>query len=193
MKNICVFCGARPGLLTVYRQAAEELGQLLVAENLGLVYGGGSLGLMGVIADSVLHANGNVIGVIPERLAIVELLHVAVKDMRIVESMHARKALMAELSDAFITLPGGYGTFEELFEVISWAQLGIHSKPIGLLNTNGYYDHLLRFIDQSIEEGFLKPVYRDLIVVESTPEALLRRIRTHQMPITPKWITASQS
>lgn len=193
MKNICVFCGANPGHLTVYCQAAEELGRLLVAENLGLVYGGGSVGLMGVIADSVLQANGNVIGVIPERLATLELLNVAVKDMRIVESMHARKALMAELSDAFIALPGGYGTFEELFEVITWAQLGIHTKPIGLLNTNGFYDHLLRFIDTTIEHGFIKPINRDLMVVESTPEALLQRLKTHHVPFVPIWITASQS
>jgi uncharacterized protein (TIGR00730 family) len=193
MKNICVFCGAHTGLLPVYRQAAEELGRLLVAEKLGLVYGGGSIGLMGVIANSVLQANGNVIGVIPERLATVELLNVAVKDMRIVESMHARKALMAELSDAFIALPGGYGTFEELFEVITWAQLGIHSKPIGLLNTNGYYDHLLRFIDTTIEHGFIQPINRELMVVESTPAALLQRLKTHKVPFVPKWISKEES
>lgn len=193
MKNICVFCGSNTGLPTVYREAATEMGRLLVAEGSGLVYGGGSIGLMGVIADSVLAAGGHVIGVIPERLALVELLHAGVQDMRVVSSMHTRKAMMAELSDAFIALPGGYGTFEELFEVITWAQLGIHSKPIGLLNTGGYYDHLLSFIDRTIQDGFIKEKHRDLFIVEATPQALLERLKAHHMPDTPKWIKPSES
>jgi uncharacterized protein (TIGR00730 family) len=193
MKNICVFCGSNTGASALYRHAADELGRLLVAQGLGLVYGGGSIGLMGVIADAVLTAGGHVTGVIPQQLATVELLNAAVTDMRIVPSMHTRKALMAELSDGFIALPGGYGTFEELFEIITWAQLGIHSKPIGLLNTEGYYDQLLAFIDRTIHDGFIKAQHRELFVVESTPERLLERLRTHQMPVTRKWIAPEQS
>jgi len=193
MKNVCVFCGSNVGLSAKYRDAATEMGRLLVSQGSGLVYGGGSIGLMGVIADAVLASGGNVIGVIPERLALVELVHAGVQDMRIVPSMHARKALMAELSDAFIALPGGYGTFEELFEVITWAQLGIHTKPIGLLNTSGYYDHLLSFIDRTIQDGFIKPKHRDLFIIESDPQALWERLTTHHMPVTPKWIEPEQT
>lgn len=193
MKNICVFCGSNTGLSPVYRDAATEMGRLLVAQGSGLVYGGGSIGLMGVIADAVLAAGGHVIGVIPERLALVELLHAGVQDMRIVSSMHTRKAMMADLSEAFIALPGGYGTFEELFEVITWAQLGIHTKPIGLLNTNGYFDHLLTFIERTIEDGFIKSKHRDLFIVETSPELLLDRLKKHHMPATPKWIEPEQT
>ena len=169
------------------------MAQALVRHGRGLVYGGGSVGLMGVIADSVLAAGGNVIGVIPEKLAVVELLHTGVRDMRIVPTMHVRKALMAELSDSFIALPGGYGTLEELFEVITWAQLGIHSKPIGILNTNGYFDALLSFVDRTIADGFIKPAHLGLFVVATDPEDLLQRLQNHHMPIAPKWISQEQS
>ncbi|MES2792847.1 MAG: TIGR00730 family Rossman fold protein [Planctomycetota bacterium] len=193
MSNICVFCGSSSGQDPVYRAAATAMGQVLVRHGRGLVYGGGSVGLMGVIADSVLAAGGNVIGVIPEKLAVVELLHRGVRDMRIVPTMHVRKALMAELSDSFIALPGGYGTLEELFEVITWAQLGIHSKPIGILNTNGYFDALLSFVDRTIADGFIKPAHLGLFVVATDPEELLQRLQNHHMPIAPKWISQEQS
>ena len=155
MRRVCVFCGSKVGHNSLYRDTAQTLGKLLVKGGLGLVYGGGSVGLMGVIADTVLAAGGEVIGVIPEMLATTELLHTGVQQMHRMHSMHARKAKMAELSDAFIALPGGYGTFEELLEMITWAQLGIHRKPVGLLNVAGYYDPLVQFVDHAIAEGFI--------------------------------------
>lgn len=193
MPNICVFCGSNSGLDTVYREAATAMGEALVRAGWGLVYGGGSVGMMGTIADAVLAAGGDVIGVIPEKLAVVELLHVGVQDMRVVPTMHVRKALMAELSERFIALPGGYGTLEELFEVITWAQLGIHSKPIGILNTNGYFDALLEFIDRTINEGFIKPEHLGLFVVSTDPDDLLVQLQNHPMPAAPKWIGQDQS
>jgi len=192
MPNICVFCGSNFGHDPIYRQTAAAMGQALVRAGWGLVYGGGSVGMMGGIADAVLAAGGEVIGVIPEKLAVVELLHVGVRDMRVVSTMHVRKALMAELSEGFIALPGGYGTLEELFEVITWAQLGIHSKPIGILNTNGYFDALLAFIDRSIADSFIKPEHRALFVVATDPDELLTRLKTHEMPAAPKWISQAQ-
>jgi cytokinin riboside 5'-monophosphate phosphoribohydrolase len=193
MQRVCVFCGSRAGEHTTYRHAATELGRLLSERRSGLVFGGGSVGLMGVLADAVLASGGEVIGVIPQRLATKELLHPGVPDMRLVPDMHARKALMAELADAFIALPGGYGTFEELFEVITWAQLGIHAKPIGLLNTAGYYDPLVRLIDHSIDTGFIRPEHRDLIVVEERPAELLDRLATHRMPSVRKWLEPDET
>lgn len=193
MPNICVFCGSSFGHDAIYRTAAADMGQALARNGWGLVYGGGSIGLMGVVADAVMAAGGNVIGVIPEKLAVVELLHAGVPDMRIVPSMHDRKALMAQLSDAFVALPGGYGTLEELFEVITWAQLGIHSKPIGILNTHGYYNGLLEFVDRAIAEGFMQPAHRDLFVVGTDPDDLLQRLIVHHMPYSPKWISQAES
>eukprot|EP00913_Durusdinium_trenchii_P023285 g21863.t1 len=162
MQRICVFCGSRTGDDDAYRAAASQLGTRLAEAAIGLVFGGGSVGLMGVIADAVLAVGGEVVGVIPEMLATKEVQHPAVADMRLVPDMHARKALMAELSDAFIALPGGYGTFEELFEVVTWAQLGIHRKNIGLLNIGGFFDPLCRMIDHAIQEGFVRPDHREL-------------------------------
>ena len=193
MPRICVFCGSSSGQDPIYREAASATGLALVRAGWGLVYGGGSVGLMGVVADSVMAAGGDVIGVIPERLAVKELLHVRVRDMRVVPTMHARKALMAELSAAFIALPGGYGTLEELFEVITWAQLGIHSKPIGILNTHGYFDALLEFIERSITDEFIKPEHRGFYVVSRNPDELLERLKNHVMPAAPKWISQGQS
>ena len=188
MKRICVFCGAKTGNGREYRDAAHELGRVLVSEGVGLVFGGGSVGLMGVLADVMLEAGGEVVGVIPERLATKELRHTGVTTMHVVESMHARKALMAQLADAFIALPGGLGTFEELFEVLTWAQLGFHSKSTGLLNVAGYFDPLMRLIDHAAEEGFLKPACRELLCLEERPEMLLTRLRTHQMPHVKRWL-----
>ena len=186
--RICVFCGSKVGVDELYRQAAIELGQLMVQQGCGLVFGGGSVGLMGVIADAVLAEQGEVIGVLPEKLATKELRHPGVADMRVVENMHARKALMSELSDAFIALPGGLGTFEELFEVITWAQLGFHRKNIGLLNVGGYYDPLVRLVDHAIQEGFIKADHRDLIVVEERADVLLRRLADHELPKVRRWL-----
>jgi uncharacterized protein (TIGR00730 family) len=192
-RRVCVYCGSSAGILPEYRTAAEALGRRLVARGCGLVYGGGSVGLMGVIADAVLAAGGEVQGVIPQSLATRELLHTDVEPMHIVESMHARKALMAELSDAFIAMPGGYGTFEELFEVITWAQLGLHARPIGLLNVAGFFDPLVQLVDHAVAEGFIKAGHRELIVVESEPERLLERLETHRPPAVPKWIRLEQT
>jgi hypothetical protein len=189
MRRVCVFCGSKVGRNRLHRDAAESLGKLLVERNLGLVYGGGSVGLMGVIADAVLAAGGEVIGVIPEMLATKELLHAGVERMHRMASMHARKAKMAELADAFIALPGGYGTFEELLEMITWAQLGIHHKPVGLLNVAGYYNPLVQFVDHAIAEGFIKPKHRQLIVVADEPTVLLDLIQKHHPPAEPKFMS----
>ena len=193
MQRICVFCGSKAGHHSAFREHAGELGRLLAAKRFELVYGGGSVGMMGVVADAVLEAGGKVIGVIPEMLATVELLHPRVPDMRKVDSMHARKALMAELSDAFIALPGGYGTLEELFEIITWAQLGIHQKPIGLLNTEGFYDPLIQMVDHMIAADFIKPKNRELFIVESEPAKLLDHLATHKMPKVPRKLTSEET
>ena len=179
MKRICVFCGSQVGRNPQFRSTAEELGRLLVEFDLQLVYGGGSVGLMGIIADSVLAAGGHVIGVIPEALATAELLHDDVSDMRVVQSMHERKALMAELSDAFIALPGGYGTFEEMFEAITWTQLRIQRKLIGLVNTAGYYQSLIGLIDHAVSQGFVKARNREILVAGDRPLEVLQAIMDH--------------
>ena len=186
LRRLCVFCGSKIGIDERYRAAAIELGRLLVHEKIGLVYGGGSVGLMGVIADAVLAEGGEVIGVIPESLATAELLHPGVTDMRLVASMHARKALMAELSDAFAAMPGGFGTFEEFFEVVTWSQLGLHRKLTGLLNVGGFYDPLVRLVDHAVQEGFIKPKHRELLVIEERPDMLLSRLSRESIVIAPK-------
>ncbi len=188
MKRVCVFCGSKVGTNAQYREAAVDLGRILVRHRFGLVFGGGSVGLMGVIADSVLSEGGEVVGVIPERLATKELLHPEVPDMRVVHDMHARKSLMAELSDAFVAIPGGLGTFEEFFEIVTWAQLGFHRKNIGLLNIAGFFDPLVTLIDHSIQEGFIKAKNRDLIIVDDCPERLVARLQEHQMPAVKQWL-----
>ena len=193
MRRVCVFCGSKVGHGSLYREAAVTLGKILVARGIGLVYGGGSVGLMGVIADAVLAAGGEVIGVIPEMLATKELLHSGVKDMHRMHSMHARKAKMAELADAFIALPGGFGTFEELLEMITWSQLGIHRKPVGLMNVAGYYDPLIQFVNHAIEQGFIKSKHRQLIVIADEPETLIDLILRHKPPEEPKWASPEES
>ena len=186
LRRMCVFCGSKVGADERYRAAAVELGRLLVREKIGLVYGGGSVGLMGVIADTVLAEGGEVIGVIPESLATEELLHPGVTDMRVVASMHARKALMAELSDGFVAMPGGFGTFEEFFEVVTWSQLGLHRKLTGLLNVGGFYDPLVRLVDHAVQEGFIKPKHRSLLIIEERPEVLLDRMTCGTIVDEPK-------
>jgi uncharacterized protein (TIGR00730 family) len=169
------------------------MGALIAKRGLGLVYGGGNVGLMGVVADSVLKNGGEVIGVIPQALADREIAHAGVTDLRVVDSMHTRKAMMADLSDAFVAMPGGVGTFEEFFEVVTWTQLGLHRKPCGLLNVNGFYTPLAAFIDQAVSEGFIRPIHRAAIVVDSDPERLLDTLATIQLPDVPKWIRRDET
>jgi uncharacterized protein (TIGR00730 family) len=173
--TICVFTGSRHGTNPEYAEAARQLGRELVERNYGLVYGGGNVGLMKVIADTVLELGGHVTGVIPHSLVNKEVAHRGLSDLRIVHSMHDRKATMAELSDGFIALPGGIGTMEEFFEVLSWAQLGIHRKPCGLLNTGGYYDCLIAFLDHAVQHDFLKPKHRSLLILANEPPEILSR------------------
>ncbi|HEX6174271.1 MAG TPA: TIGR00730 family Rossman fold protein [Candidatus Binatia bacterium] len=174
-RRICVFTGSRDGSHPGYAEAARQLGRELVVRNYGLVYGGGNVGLMKVIADTVLELGGYVTGVIPDSLVSREVAHLGLSDLRIVESMHERKAMMAELSDGFIAMPGGIGTMEEFFEVLSWAQLGIHRKPCGLLNTGGYYDPLIEFLDHAVEHDFLKQKHRSLLILAREPPEILSR------------------
>jgi hypothetical protein len=173
MKRLCVFCGSRTGGRPLYVEATRQLGERMADRGIGLVFGGGHIGLMGVLADTLLARNGAVIGVIPRALVDRELAHGGVKEMHIVQSMHERKARMAEFADAFAALPGGYGTADEFFEMLTWAQLGIHSKPIGLLNTAGFFDPLLAWVDHTVREGFLKERHRLLLRVAAEPEELL--------------------
>ncbi|KAJ8432223.1 hypothetical protein Cgig2_032429 [Carnegiea gigantea] len=175
-KRVCVFCGSSTGKRQSYREAAIELGQELVAKRLDLVYGGGSIGLMGLVSQTVHHGGGHVIGIIPKTLMGKELTGETVGEVKAVENMHQRKAEMARLSDCFIALPGGYGTLEELLEVITWAQLGIHDKPVGLLNVDGYYNFLLTFIDKAVDDGFIKPSQRHIFVSAPTAEELVQKL-----------------
>lgn len=184
IKRLCVFCGSKTGDRAVYADAARHLGERMVERGIGLVFGGGHIGLMGVLADTLLARGGEVIGVIPRALVDRELAHPAVKDMHIVESMHQRKAIMADLADAFAALPGGFGTGDELFEILTWAQLGIHGKPIGLLNTAGFFDSLLAWLDHTIREGFVKERYRGLLRVADQPDHLLETLSGTDRPGT---------
>lgn len=185
---MCVFCGSGLGRRPVYRQAAEALGRTLAERGLRLVYGGGRVGLMGAVADAALAAGGEVVGVIPQALATKELAHDGLAELVVVDSMHTRKATMAERSDAFIALPGGYGTFEELCEIITWSQLGLHRKAFGLLNVEGYYDPLLALFDRAVEERFLRPQHRALVLEDDDPGLLLDRLAAHVVPDMRKWI-----
>jgi uncharacterized protein (TIGR00730 family) len=193
VQSLCVFCGSRQGLDPAYTKAARLLGTMLAEANIRLIFGGGHVGLMGVVSNAALEAGGDVIGVIPRSLVERELAHAGLTDLRIVGSMHERKALMSDLSEGFITLPGGTGTLEEFFEVLTWAQLGEHEKPCGLLNVAGYYDPLLTVFDQMVNRGFLSEPNRDLVLVESEPERLLQRLESYQPPKTAKWIDRSET
>jgi len=193
MRRVCVFCGSSVGRQPAYVEAAQAMGALLAKRGIGLVYGGGNVGLMGVIADAVLERGGEVIGVIPQALANREIAHTGVTALHIVDSMHTRKAMMAELSDAFVAMPGGVGTFEEFFEAVTWTQLGLQRKPCGLLNVNAFYSPLSAFIDQAVTEGFIKPVHRAAIVVDSDPGRLLDTLATIRLPDVPKWIARDET
>ena len=171
--RIAVFCGSRPGRGGAYRAAAAALGRSIASRGHGLVYGGGSVGLMGVLADAALGAGGEVIGVIPEILASAEVAHGGITELRVVQTMHLRKALIVDLAGAFVVLPGGYGTLDELFEAVTWAQLGIHRKPIGLVNVGGYFDPLTALLDRAVAEGFVTGENRGLLLVRPDPESLL--------------------
>lgn len=193
MKSVCVFCGSSPGASPAYAEAAAHLGRTVAAQGLTLVYGGGHVGLMGVVADAALSAGGRVVGVIPEALEAKELAHRSLTELRVVGSMHQRKALMSELADAFIALPGGIGTLEEWFEVWTWSQLGFQRKPCGLLNVAGYYDHLLAFLDHVAAERFLAPEHRAMILVDDDAGRLLDRLAAYRPPHTEKWLDRSET
>jgi uncharacterized protein (TIGR00730 family) len=193
MKRICVFCGSSRGADSHYVDVARRLGAILAERGLSLVYGGGNIGLMGELADAVLAGGGHVIGVIPKALEAHELAHAGVQDLRVVGSMHERKALMADLADAFIALPGGLGTLEEFCEIITWAQLGIHDKPCGLLNARDFFESLIAFLDHAVTERFLRPEHRALVFVETEPEVLLERFETYRAPKREKWIDRDQT
>lgn len=189
MARICVFCGSTPGNRPSYADAARALGAAIVDGGHSLVYGGGNVGLMGAVADAVLAAGGEVVGVIPHTLMTREIGHTGVTRLHVVDSMHQRKALMADLSDAFVALPGGVGTFEELFEAITWTQLGLHRKACGLLNVDGFYDGLLAFLDHTWAEGFIKPETRAILSSGTDPAELIARLLATRMPPVPQWIS----
>lgn len=193
MKRICVYCGSNPGRLPDYRESARQLGHELAARGLGLVYGGASVGVMGAVADAVLERGGNAIGVIPRSLATREVAHGRLDELIVVDSMHARKAQMAELSDGFIALPGGWGTIEEIFEMLTWAQLGFHEKPCGLLNVASYYDHLFAFLEEAVRQQFVKEEYRPMIMMDEAPDLLLDRFSAYRAPRVRKWIGAEET
>jgi uncharacterized protein (TIGR00730 family) len=188
MKRVCVFAGSNSGYQPIYRKIAEALGHALAERHLGLVYGGARIGLMGVLANAVLHSGGHVTGVIPAALVEKEVGHSGLGDLRVVSSMHERKAMMADLADGFIALPGGWGTLDEFFEILTWAQLGIHQKPCGLLNVQGYFDGLLSFVEHSMNEGFVRREYRSMLSVSESAASLLDMLRVQKPPGVEKWI-----
>jgi uncharacterized protein (TIGR00730 family) len=188
LQSVCVFCGSSVGMTSVYADAARDLGRALAASGRRLVFGGGKVGLMGVVADAVLANGGEAIGVIPQHLVDLEVAHIGLTDLRVVESMHERKQLMADLADGFVVLPGGLGTLEEFFEVWTWGQLGLHRKPYGLLNVASYFDPLLAFLDHAVQERFVLADYRQLVRVGDRADELLTALDAYVVPATPKWI-----
>lgn len=190
--RICVFCGSSSGNQPLYLDAAQQLGTTLAKAGITLVYGGAQVGLMGCVADAALAAGGEVIGVIPRHLVERELAHTGLTELREVGSMHERKAMMADLSDGFIALPGGVGTFEELFEVWTWAQLGHHQKPCALFNAGGYYDKLIAFLDHAMNEGFMKQAYREMLIVAPDVETLMAKVEAYEAPQVAKWMNKEE-
>ena len=188
MKRVCVFCGSSPGTRPVYAEAARAMGRLLAERGIGLVYGGGKVGLMGEVADAVLAAGGEVTGVIPRALMEREVGHQGLTTLHVTGTMHERKALMVDLSDGFVALPGGYGTLDELCEALTWSQLGIHARPCGVLNVDGYFDALLVLFDHAVREGFVREAHRRLVLEATAPAALLDAMSQFQPPTTEKWI-----
>jgi len=188
MNRLCVYCGSRPGGRSDYAVAARQLARAMVNKNIDLVYGGASVGVMGKIADAVLEEGGKVIGIIPKGLFVKEVAHTGITELIEVSTMHERKSLMSELSDGFIAMPGGYGTIEEIFEIITWSQLGIHNKPCGLLNVCNYYDNLINFLDHTVSEQFISKITRSILLVDECPDTLLEKFEVYNAPETEKWI-----
>ena len=188
LDSLCLFCGASAGSNPVYKTAAHAFGETLAELNIRLVYGGGSVGLMGIAADACMAAGGAVIGVIPQLLMEKEVGHKGITQMHVVANMHQRKALMTELSDGFIALPGGYGTLDELFEALTWLQLGYHQKPVGLLNVAGFFNHLVSFVDHSHDERFLRGLHRDALCVDADLKQLIGKLQASEAPDTGKWL-----
>jgi uncharacterized protein (TIGR00730 family) len=186
--RICVYCGSSPGKNPAYSDAARALAKELCERDIGLVFGGGAVGIMGVVADAVLEAGGEVVGVIPKSLAKKEVAHYGLSELHVVASMHERKAMMADLSDGFIALPGGWGTLEEIFEMLTWAQLGFHEKPCGLLNVEGYFDGLIGFLENAFEQQFVKELYRPLLMQTNEPAVLLDKFSGYKAPKVRKWM-----
>ena len=193
LRRVCVFSGSSPGARPAYRAMARSLGTSLARAGLGLVYGGAKVGLMGALADAAIESGGEAIGVIPKALVDKELAHPGLTELRVVASMHERKQQMAELADAFVALPGGMGTLEEMAEILTWAQLGIHAKPCGLLNVEGYYDRLTHFLDHAVAERFITPEHRSMLVVAATPGELLQAFATYRAPTVKKWVDLDQT
>lgn len=193
MRRVCVFCGSSKGAKREYSQAARRLGELLAAEDITLVYGGGNIGLMGILADSVMDNGGSVIGVIPQQLVQRELAHKGISELRIVESMHERKQEMSEMADAFIALPGGIGTLEETFEILTWAQLGIHRKAVGILNVGGYYDHMRILLDHMVRERFIKRTHLKSLIIDRDERRLLSRVKACKIPAMQQWLNSSKT
>ena len=188
MRALCVFCGANHGRRPAYREAAQRVGELLARRGVTLVYGGGNVGLMGTVADACLGSGGRVVGVIPKALAEKEIAHEGLSEMHVVGSMHERKALMADLADAFLTLPGGFGTWDESCEALTWSQLGWQKKACAFLNVEGYYDALLALADRAADDGFIRPEHRELLLVDTDPERLLDHLVHFKVPYVPKWV-----
>lgn len=193
IKNICVYCGSSSGRNSDYSDYARLLAVELVQRDIGLVYGGSKIGIMGTMANSVLELGGKVIGIIPEPLVNKEVAHLGLTELRVTKSMHERKSLMAELADGFIALPGGIGTLEEIFEMWTWAQLGFHQKPCGLLNVSGYYDKLSEFLDYVVTEEFVRLAHREMLIIESVPARMIERFMDYVPPVVTKWISKDES
>lgn len=193
LRRVCVFCGANSGNRLAYTSSAKRMGKELAERAIGLVYGGGNIGLMGVVADACLEAGGHVIGVIPQALVDKEVAHQHLSDLRIVSSMHERKSMMAELSDAFVAMPGGFGTFEEWFEVVTWAQLGLHNKPCALLNVERYYEPLIRLIDHAVDEDFITQTHKQIVLSDSDPKRLLDKLSTWRSQPVERYITRTET
>ncbi len=192
IKRICVFCGSSLGVRPEYAEAAAELGRVLAGSGIGLVYGGARVGLMGALADAVLQAGGEAIGVMPRALVEKEIAHSGLTELHVVESMHERKTLMSDLADAFVLLPGGFGSWEEFCEVVTWLQLGMHQKPCGVLNVAGYYDALFSLTEHAAAEGFLRPAHKDLVIVADNPQQLLLQLSAAPIPTEVKWVTKGE-
>jgi len=193
MRRVCVFCGSSAGASDVYAEAARRMGRALVDRGMSLVYGGGHVGLMGILADAVLEAGGEAIGVIPHALNSREIAHLNLTTLHVVDSMHERKAKMAAMADAFVAMPGGFGTYEEFFEAVTWTQLGVHKKPCGLLNVAGFYDPIVEFLDHAVREQFIRPAHRETVLVDSDPDRLLDALEKVVLPEVPKWIGLAEA